>query len=199
MREDVLDRTVGELAFSAIDFESAGAAVGLTDVPVQIGIAGGGLLKEAPDFWVSYIATTRPIHWQAAQVHGITKERLADAPEFASLWGDINALLRGRVIVGHNLGTERKFLNSFVGHGFGPWLDTLPLAKMCLPRLTDYSLATVADALQVTPQVKQFLPNKDWHDALFDATASLMVLHQFCNKLNLFSEQLRVFDKAVKA
>ena len=114
---------IGGLRFAAIDFESAGAARGETDQPVQIGIAACPSLEGEPELWTSYISTDKPVLWSASQVHGITTEMLADAPSFPSLWPAIRSRLGDAVVVGHNPATERKFLRRFPGHGFGPWLE----------------------------------------------------------------------------
>ena len=74
-----LSDTIGGLRFAAIDFESAGAARGETDQPVQIGIAACSRLEDEPELWTSYIAVEKPVLWSASQVHGITTEMLADA------------------------------------------------------------------------------------------------------------------------
>ena len=42
---------IGALRFAAIDFESAGAARGETDQPVQIGIASCPSLEGEPELW----------------------------------------------------------------------------------------------------------------------------------------------------
>ena len=89
---------IGRLRFAAIDFESAGAARGDTDQPVQIGIAACSSLEAEPELWTSYIATDRPVLWSASQVHGITTEMLADAPPFHALWPDIRSRLGGAVV-----------------------------------------------------------------------------------------------------
>ncbi len=189
--------SIGKVKFAAIDFESAGAARGETDQPVQIGVAVCSAIDAAPECWVSYIATDKPVLWSASQVHGITTEMLANAPSFASLWPLIRARLSGAVVVGHNPATERKFLRRFPGHGFGPWLDTLALGKMCVPGLPDYSLSTLCDALGVTEAVSAVLPNKKWHDALYDALASMMVLKFLVKELKLKNHPLEVFGKAI--
>lgn len=188
---------ISELRFAAIDFESAGATRGDTDQPVQIGIAHGRLLFDEPELWVSYIATDKPVLWSASQVHGITTEMLADAPSFVSLWPEIKKRLEGAVVVGHNPATERKFLRRFPGHGFGPWIDTLALGRMCVPGLADYSLSTLAEALGVVDELHSYLPHKQWHDALYDALASLLVLRFLVKELRLESHPLSVLGKAV--
>lgn len=188
---------ISRLRFAAIDFESAGAARGETDQPVQIGIASCAVLDDDPELWMSYIAVDKPVLWSASQVHGITADMLADAPGFHSLWPDIRTRLGNAVVVGHNPATERKFLRRFPGHGFGPWLDTLMLGRMCVPGLTDYSLSSLSDALGVTAGVDALLPGRGWHDALYDALASLLILGVLVRELNLGHQPLEVLGKAV--
>lgn len=188
---------IGGLRFAAIDFESAGAARGETDQPVQIGIAACPSLEGEPELWTSYISTDKPVLWSASQVHGITTEMLADAPSFPSLWPAIRSRLGDAVVVGHNPATERKFLRRFPGHGFGPWLDTLALGKMCVPGLPDYSLSTLCDSLGLTPSVDALLPGRRWHDALYDALGSLLVVRFLVWELKLSSQPLEVLGRAL--
>ena len=141
------------------------ARPGETDQPVQIGIAACSRLEDEPELWTSYIAVEKPVLWSASQVHGITTEMLADAPSFPSLWPEIRSRLGQAVVVGHNPATERKFLRRFPGHGFGPWLDTLALGRMCVPGLEDYSLSSLCGALGLTCSVEALLPARRWHDA----------------------------------
>lgn len=193
-----LSDTIGGLRFAAIDFESAGAARGETDQPVQIGIAACSRLEDEPELWTSYIAVEKPVLWSASQVHGITTEMLADAPSFPSLWPEIRSRLGQAVVVGHNPATERKFLRRFPGHGFGPWLDTLALGRMCVPGLEDYSLSSLCGALGLTCSVEALLPARRWHDALYDALASLLIVRFLVKELNLSGQPLEVLGKAVR-
>lgn len=173
------------LSFAAIDFESAGAAPGETDQPVQIGIARIDGTAGAIRTWTSYIAVTRPVRWTASKIHGITTEMLAEAPPYISLWPPIKEHLEGTVAIGHNHSTEQRFLRQFPGHGFGPWLDTLALARACLPALPSHSLGAIASALGLTEQISAIVPGKTWHDALYDATASLCILLCLIRELQL--------------
>lgn len=188
---------VSELSFVAIDFESAGAAPGETDQPVQIGIALCSKWHEVPELWTSYIKPGRPVTWAASQVHGITTEMLSEAPSYMSLWIPIQSYLKNRVILGHQHATERKFLRQFPGHGFGPWLDTLSLSKWCIPGLSDYSLGSVCDALGVTERISQIVPNKTWHDALYDAVASMVLWQHLVKELQMENYPLIAFEKAL--
>lgn len=177
MGQEILNTPLTSLPFAAIDFESAGAAPGETDQPVQVGIVRiERLFSEEIRTFTSYISCDRPVRWSAARVHGISSDMLADAPAFTSLWPQLKELLSGCVVVGHNPSTEIRFLKAFPGHGFTPWLDTLALARQAMPTLTDHSLSSVCNALRITPEVERMIPGKRWHDALFDAAGSLTAL-----------------------
>lgn len=188
MNADLLRTPLGALPVAAIDFESAGAAPGETDCPVQVGIVRvdrltGELRRES--CFCSYIAPTHPVHWSAAKVHGITTEKLAGAPRFVSLWPELKQRLSHCAVVGHNPATEQRFLRAFPGHGFGPWVDTLQLARQALPQLPDHSLSTVCDALGLTAELNALLPDRRWHDALYDAAASLLLLRFLVQALHM--------------
>jgi len=188
------DPILADCEFAGIDFESAGAGQGETDVPVQIGI---GLLREKgtvlDELLRSYLAPERPIIWSAADVHGIRAADLDGAPCFADIWPEVSRLLRGRIAVAHGAGTERKFLRTFPLHGFGPWLDTLILARKTLPHLQDYSLGTCAIHLGVAEECVELCSGMgkngrdlSWHDALFDTVASLLVIREIIDQLQLW-------------
>lgn len=162
--------------FTAIDFESAGAAKGRTDTPIQIGIASWSVAKGHHDHFVSYLHTDRPIQWSAQKVHGITPAHLADAPTLLSLWPELKSRLADSVVVAHGKGTEKRFLRAFPGHGFGPWIDTLHLARAAWPQMSTHSLGSLCDQLELSPHIAGLVPGKKWHDALYDSVASLSLL-----------------------
>jgi DNA polymerase III subunit epsilon len=167
---------VRQCQFTAIDFESAGAARGKTDHPVQVGLACWSTAAGHRDPFVSYLHTDQPILWAARKVHGIGPEDLAGAPALLSLWPDLKNRLSGAIVVAHGKGTEKRFLRAFPGHGFGPWLDTLLLARAAWPELPDHSLGAVCAGHGLSESIRSLVPGKSWHDALFDATASLVLL-----------------------
>lgn len=182
-KEELMELPLARLPIAAIDFESAGAAPGETDQPVQIGIVRANSLYGKEECFVSYIASNHPVRWNAARIHGITAGKLKNAPPFANLWPDIRRLLSECLVIGHNPSTEKRFLKAFPGHGFGPWLDTLALARHAMPTLPNHSLSAVCDALGATPEIRQLIPGRQWHDALFDAAASLCLLRTLVREL----------------
>lgn len=177
--------TVGQARFTAIDFESAGATKGGTDHPVQLGLATWTLGTGVTELFVSYLQTNQPVLWSARKVHGIGPEQLKDAPPLLSLWPDLRSRLQGAIVVAHGKGTEKRFLRAFPGHGFGPWLDTLHLARALWPDLPDHSLSALGSSLDLTEKIQSMVPGKSWHDALFDSVASLLVLETAIQSLDL--------------
>lgn len=177
------DAAISTVEFTAIDFESAGATRGHTDVPVQVGLAGGQLDHGPLDLYVSYLRSDRPITWSARRVHSITDDQLAEAPRLQELWPELRSRLAGRVVVAHGAGTEKRFLRHFPGHGFGPWVDTLTLARAVWPSAPSHSLQALCDQARLTETIGQLVPHRRWHDALFDAAASLLLLRHLIEAL----------------
>lgn len=176
-----LHRPIRDCGFAAVDFESAGALRGHTDVPVQIGLAvmdagSAGSAIPADGFLRSFLCAARPIAWCARKVHGITDADIGGAPPLLSLWTPIAGRLAGRCPVAHGAGTERRFLRAFPLHGFGPWVDTLKLAHAAFPDARSHALGALVESLGLKPELDGLCPGLRWHDALYDAAASLVLL-----------------------
>ncbi|TAE73928.1 MAG: 3'-5' exonuclease [Verrucomicrobia bacterium] len=181
---------IGDSRFTAIDFESAGAARGRTDVPVQVGLCCWSVREGHGDHFVSYLASEAPITWSARKVHGIKDADLIGAPPLLALWPQLKQRLAGSAVVAHGKGTEKRFLRSFPGHGFGPWIDTLLLARAAWPDLSDHSLSAICDARGLSATISQVLPNRRWHDALYDAFASVALLADLIRTFELADRPL---------
>ena len=61
-------------------------------------------------------------------------------------------------------------------HRFGPWIDTLRIARKAWPGCPSYALGDLVAMLGLKQQVEALCPNKEAHDALYDAVASAMLL-----------------------
>ena len=183
---------VSEAPFAAIDFESAGTAPGLTDEPVQLSIVH---CSEDRQIVVlnSHLRPSRPVTWAAQQVHGISDEQLKNAPLLVDLWPRVKAALEGRWIVAHGASTEKRFLNIFPFHGFGPWVDTLPLARALYPSLQSHALGEAVEALGLFDQIE--FPGFRWHDAASDALASLVLLRHLIKAGGLSEEPAEILTR----
>jgi DNA polymerase-3 subunit epsilon len=139
------------MEFVALDFETTGYENGGTNEPWQLGIA---LVK---DF---QIAETKEWFFKSS-----FKE---DAPTLIDQWEEFFPYLSGRRLVAHNIATERTILTHLAPlTKWGPWVDTMRLAKARYPRMDSYALGDLCAAFGCVPE----MPERTWHDALYDAVA----------------------------
>ncbi|GAB4172736.1 MAG: hypothetical protein Fur0032_12200 [Terrimicrobiaceae bacterium] len=181
--------TIHHTEFAAIDFEGAGMRPGGNDHPVQIGIAVLSRWEIRRELSLnSLIACPVPVTWSARKVHGISDENLAGTPALSSLWPQIRDLLRGRWVVAHGSATEKRFLRAFPLHGFGPWVDTLRLARSADPGLASHALGDLAATYGLEDKLRTEWEGFRWHDAHSDAVASLEILKFLVDRLDLGRE-----------
>ena len=184
---------ISEVTFAAIDFEAAGALPEKPDVPIQIGIA-TGRLGEKPVLYDSFLAIDRPVTLGAQRVHGITDGQLVGCPTLLQLYPTLREHLEGRPLVAHAHGTEKRFLASLPGHSFGPWLDTLKLTRKIYPQASSHKLGRLCDDLLLTAGLDELVPERGWHDALYDALASLQLLFHLIEELDLAEQPIDVLQ-----
>ncbi len=184
-----------ETEFAAIDFEAAGTEPGGTDSPIQIGIASmkGGLLMPET-FFRSYLQGGSGGTHSAYAIHGIGTEQLVDAPSLLSLWPIVRGHLQNRCVVAHSAGSERRYLRTFPFHGFGPWVDTLKLARVLRPGLSNYSLGALITTFGLEEEVNHFCTGLKWHDALYDAVACLLLLRTLIKSADLWLKPVTILE-----
>ncbi len=92
-----------------------------------------------------------PIPYYASQVNGITDEMVEDAPVFEDALADFFEFAGDMVLVGHNIHSfDMKFIyrdseKFFGGIPGNDYVDTLKMARMCLPELRHHTLTDLAD------------------------------------------------------
>ena len=106
-----------------------------------------------PRLFTSLVNPGRQISPAARAVNGIADQTVAEAPPFDALVEQINARLKGVVIVGHNASFDLKFLREeyrILGAQFPkmPTIDPLHLARSCF-RFPRNNLGDVAMELGV--------------------------------------------------
>ena len=139
------------MEFAAIDFETTGYENGATNEPWQLGVV---VVRDGQ------VVETREFFFQTALTPG--RETLMDQ------WGDWQPLLAGRRLVAHNIATERTILTRVAPlTKWGPWTDTLKLAKARYPKLPSYALGDLCAMFGLVPQMN----GRTWHDGLYDAVA----------------------------
>lgn len=139
------------MEYAAIDFETTGYENGGTNEPWQLGIAlvRDGVLVETHEFFFGTAMTP-------------------DYEPMTAQWDDWQPYLTGRRLVAHNIATERTILTRVAPlTKWGPWTDTMRLAKAKYPKLPSYALGDLCEMFGLVPQ----LEGRTWHDGLYDAVA----------------------------
>ncbi|MCX7713103.1 MAG: hypothetical protein N2035_05485 [Chthoniobacterales bacterium] len=182
---NISKKEVKKLQYAAIDFESAPAANEKGQVAIQVGIAvADGQATGLSKIWSSYLDAK--FKCGPFFVASVTRRRSEGLPKLIELWGEVRQLLDGRVLLAHGAGTERRFLQAFPGHGFGPWIDTLRLARAAFPEAKSHSLSNLCDFLGISEKLRSLgIAGNKWHDAQFDAAACLFLFLEICQRAHL--------------
>lgn len=163
----------------ALDFETTGVAGGWPSEPWQIGSVciKNGLLESGSCYESLIRVGERPVNPNAPGMFHSLRNKIRCAPEWNQLLPEINQLLKNRILVAHNVSTERNLLTDKAPlHRFGPWIDTLKLTRSAYPGLSSYKLEDLSKLLGLTAQADEICPGRNAHDALYDAICCGLLL-----------------------
>jgi DNA polymerase-3 subunit epsilon len=163
-----------------LDFESTGSSPGKTNLPWQLGAVcfSGGKVQADHAFSIYLrVPADYPFNPYAPGRWACLRDELAAAPTLPELWPQLQAWLLDRPLGAHHAPTERSLLQqAFPFHNFGPWIDTLTLARIAYPGLSSFHLEDLLSEFAVDRQVAQLCPGRQAHDALYDAVACAYLL-----------------------
>ena len=175
------------MRFVALDFETTGVVNGLPNEPWQLGLVevvdGEPVAKSA---WETYfnVPVDRPFSVRAPGRWAQMRAELAAAPTFMEQWGAILERVAGVPLVAHNAATERTLLVKRAPlTKFGPWIDTLKIARSLYPSLKSHALGDLVAAFGLQEKVDALCPGRTWHDALYDACAGAVLAVFLLRKL----------------
>ena len=143
---DKLDKYVSD--YTVFDLETTGVSP-QTDKVIEISaikVRNGQAVGE----FSSLVNPMRGIPYGATRVNGITDKMVADKPVFEKVLGDFLDFIEDDILVGHNIHDfDMKFIHRdceaffrmFLGNDY---VDTLPLARKCLPQLGHHKLTDLA-------------------------------------------------------
>ena len=143
---DKLDKYVSD--YTVFDLETTGVSP-QTDKVIEISAIKVRNGKAVGEF-SSLVNPMRNIPYGATRVNGITDEMVADKPVFEKVLGDFLDFIEDDILVGHNIHDfDMKFIHRdceaffrmFLGNDY---IDTLPLARKCLPQLGHHKLTDLA-------------------------------------------------------
>lgn len=115
-----------------------------------------------------FVNPERLIPADAIRVHGITDDKVRDAPKFAEIVVDLMDFIGDAPVIAHNAQFDRNFIDHECGRCGHPllhetrWIDTLQLAQKRFP-----GMANSLDAL--CKRYKISLVDRALHGALIDA------------------------------
>jgi DNA polymerase III subunit epsilon len=154
-----------------LDTETTGLEVELEHRVIEIGCVEIFNRRVTGRHFHRYLNPERDIDEGAAQVHGLTREKLAKEPRFAEIRAEFLEFVRDAELLIHNAAFDVAFLNAELGRGaenlarIGDLcrvLDTLALARQMHPGQRN-SLDALCKRYSVDNS------RRDYHGALLDA------------------------------
>ena len=188
---NLLQQPLAGAEFLVVDTETngkGGDACELTEVGAVL--VGGG---EPHDRWESLVGVRAPLGRGIQRFTGITQAMVDEAPAAELVLPDLAELLRGRVLVGHNVSFDRRVLRQAFERDGLPWPDppalcTVALARRFAPLVGQRKLAQLAGALGIEVEVS--------HRALADAETCARV---FCALFPRLCASARTVTEALEA
>lgn len=170
----VADTLLEDLPATILDTETTGLDVG-SDSIVSVGaVRVHGLTVFRSTVIDRLVHPRRLIPQRSTAIHGITNAMVTDQPPIAEILPHLLSMLKGTVVIGHNIGFDLTILKraakeSQLDWPDPVWLDTILLASALDPDETDLNLDAVAERLGVNVSGR--------HTALGDAlvTAEIYV------------------------
>ena len=171
----------------ALDFETTGQVKGQLNLPWQIGMVRIIKGKVVPEEGFSrYLRVPADYHFSPYTPGrwAEMRDELAQCNSLVQEWPEVGPWLEGAVLVAHNAPTERKMLRqAFPMHEFGPWIDTLRLARLTY-KLESYALSDLLETLALKQRVDEMCPGLTPHDAFYDAVGCACLLEHLCTTTN---------------
>jgi DNA polymerase-3 subunit epsilon len=177
------EQPLANLVYTVFDTETTGLDPAGGDENLQIGparLVNGRLLRN--ECFDQLVNPQRPIPAASIPIHGITADRVADAPSIAEVLPAFHAYAIDTVLVAHNAAFDMRFLQlkeRQTGLSFDqPVLDTLLLSAVVHPRQDSHRLEAIAERLGVAVVGR--------HTALGDA---IMTAEVFLKLIPLLADQ----------
>lgn len=139
--------------YVVFDLETTGISVN-DDAIIEISAVraeGGNVV----DTFSTLVNPDRRIPYGATAVNGITNEMVAEAPDIRKALGIFLEFIGDSVLVGHNIQSfDLKFVSYATGELFdyalkNDYIDTLYMARSCLPQLKHHKLTDIASHFRI--------------------------------------------------
>ncbi len=140
---------IDELPVVILDTETTGLEI-TRDRVIQVGAVRAHGMRIFRQIVLDRLVNPgQPIPPRSTAIHGITNTMVAEARAFPEVFGELEELMRGAVVVGHNIGFDLAMLRSECARFGLPWeephrLDTGHLISALDLKLKDLNLESVA-------------------------------------------------------
>ena len=175
-----ISMAIFDAEITVLDYETTGSLRGYPSEPWQIGMV--SLKNGKVDFDSMFesllrVDADRPFNPYAPGRHAVLRDEIATAPTPHGLWPEVLPRLTEFSLCAHNVATEKKFIRLMAPmHQFGPWIDTLHVARNVWKGCTSYALEDLTETLGLKSKLDHLFPDREAHDALYDAVASALLI-----------------------
>ena len=145
--EEILPEELTKDTFVVFDLETTGIDLmsnGITEIGA-VKIVGGKIVEQ----FQTLVKPDYRITEENVAITGITEEMVKDAPKISMVLPDFMKFIEGAVLVAHNAEFDLKFVKRFASaeeyEVKNKVIDTVELARTCLPQLRNHKLNTIAD------------------------------------------------------
>lgn len=146
-----LPKELTEEVFVVFDIETTGLDLmnnGITEIGA-VKLVNGKQTEQ----WTTLVKPDYPITPEITKLTGIDEDMVKNSPKISAVIPDFMKFISGATIVAHNAEFDVKFIKRFAGmEEFdvnNKVLDTLELARKCLPSLRNHDLHTLAEKFGV--------------------------------------------------
>lgn len=165
----------GPYGYAVVDVETTGLRPDWNDRITEVGIVHVDASGEITREWGTLVNPGRDLGPQ--RIHRITAADIRHAPAFAEIAGTVAGLLRGRVVVAHNLPFDLRFLAAeFTRAGADAPLDAE--AGVCTMRWAPHFIPEAPRNLAGCCALAE-VPLSGHHDALVDTRAAAGLLRHY--------------------
>ncbi|MGC5022591.1 exonuclease domain-containing protein [Micromonospora sp. DT47] len=161
--------------YAVIDLETTGLRTSWHDRIVEVAVVHVDENGRVTDEWCSLVNPDRDLGPQL--IHGISAAEARRAPAFDQVANHLASMLRGRVLVAHNLNFDGPFLHAeYQRVGIHAPIDQV--AGLCTMRLASHFLPSAGRSLHDCCRAAG-LPPYQAHSALHDARAAAQLLSYY--------------------
>lgn len=180
--------------YVVFDLETTGVSANYDEV-IEISaikVVGGKVIDE----FSTLVNPGRHISDEASIVNGIYDDMVADAPDFETALADFLKFVGNSILVGHNIASfDMKFIWRDAEKYWGlvienDYIDTLKLARVCLPNRRGYRLVDLAEHYNIS--------SDGAHRALNDCRMNQKVFEKLGEELAHSSEEAMKLPKCPK-